>query len=226
MNSNFLNLIKNIEGVSPVIPQHILNGRFFVFDFSKENPNLKFADIYNTPDFENYIEYTLVKNGATFGIGKYNEDRTIYQGNMYSGQHSRTVHLGVDIFLPARTKISSPLNGKIHSFANNKNKGDYGPTIILEHSLQGQKFYTLYGHLSLRSLSDIYEGKIINAGDTIGEVGERFVNGGWPPHLHFQIIKDMQGKKGDFFGVASKKDTQSFLDMCPNPNLILKIKGI
>jgi hypothetical protein len=42
--------------------------------------------------------------------------------------------------------------------------------------------------------------------------------------LHFQIINDMQGKKGDYPGVSSKKELAFYKKNCPDPNLLLKIK--
>ena len=64
------------------------------------------------------------------------------------------------------------------------------------------------------------------AGDQIASVGEHHENGGWPPHLHFQIIRDMLGHVGDFPGVAAPSQRARFLELCPDPNLILGIPGL
>ena len=50
--------------------------------------------------------------------------------------------------------IHAALDGTIHSFQNNTALGDYGPTIILSHEIEGFKFHTLYGHLSEASLNE------------------------------------------------------------------------
>ena len=108
-------------------------------------------------------------------------------------------------------------------FAFNNQYGDYGPTIILKHQLEGQTFYTLYGHLSLDSLDGLYENKPVLAGEKIASIGNYPINGDWPPHLHFQIIIDMGIYKGDFPGVFSIQDQEYYLSVCPDPDLILRV---
>jgi murein DD-endopeptidase MepM/ murein hydrolase activator NlpD len=82
----------------------------------------------------------------------------------------------------------------------------------------------LYGHLSLNSIKNLYEGKNISKGEVIAEFGMRFENGNWPPHLHFQLIEDMQAWKGDYPGVCRFSERQQWLDNCPDPNLILQME--
>jgi murein DD-endopeptidase MepM/ murein hydrolase activator NlpD len=135
----------------------------------------------------------------------------------------RRLHLGIDIWGPAGTRVMSPLNGIVHSFAFNNNDSDYGTTIILSHNLEGLSFHTLYGHLSLNSIKNLSEGRNIRKGEVIGEFGMRFENGNWPSHLHFQIICDMQGWKGDYPGVCKFSERQQWLDNCPDPDLILQL---
>ena len=50
------------------------------------------------------------------------------------------------------------------------------------------------------------------------------VNGDYPPHLHFQIINDLQGNFGDYLGVCSANELDFYKENCPDPNLILKLK--
>ena len=64
---------------------------------------------------------------------------------------------------------------------------------------------------------------IVKKGDIIATLGSAEVNGDYAPHLHFQIIRDMEGKTGDYPGVASARDLKHFQDNCPDPNLLLKI---
>ena len=135
----------------------------------------------------------------------------------------RRLHLGVDIWGPAGTKVMAPLNGIVHSFAFNNNDSDYGATIILTHHLDGVGFHTLYGHLSLNSLKNLHEGQLVSKGEVIGEFGMRFENGNWPPHLHFQIIADMQGWRGDYPGVCRFSERMQWLANCPDPNIILQM---
>ena len=47
------------------------------------------------------------------------------------------------------------------------------------------------------------EGDRIKAGDIFAEFGIPAENGHWPPHLHFQLIADLQGWKGDYPGCVN-----------------------
>lgn len=167
---------------------------------------------------------------AQVGIGRYNEARQIYssdsfQSNGNEGPEWRTVHLGVDLFMPPGSPVFAPLDGTVHSFQNNAGHLDYGPTIVLQHDLEeGQlKFFTLYGHLSEESLAGLHEGKPVKKGDQIAGIGDYAVNGGWPPHLHFQLIVDLLAEKGGFPGVALPSQREVWLSLCPDPNLLLGI---
>jgi 4-aminobutyrate aminotransferase-like enzyme len=127
--------------------------------------------------------------------------------------------------MKAGSPVFAPLDGVIHSFANNAAPLDYGPAIIVEHDADEGRitFFTLYGHLSEDSLEGIHTGKLVKRGDRIASIGAPPTNGGWPPHLHFQVITDMLGKQGDFPGVAPASQREVWLSICPNPNLILGI---
>ena len=100
---------------------------------------------------------------------------------------------------------------------------NYGATIILSHHANGLHFHTLYGHLSLASIRSIKEGDIIDRGDVFAELGTPQENGNWPPHLHFQIIRDMQGKKGDYPGVCKYSEREKYMDNCPDADVILRM---
>jgi peptidoglycan LD-endopeptidase LytH len=139
------------------------------------------------------------------------------------GAEPRRLHLGIDIWGKPHTKVMAPMDGLVHSFAFNNAFGDYGATIILTHNLEGQSFFTLYGHLSLNSIKNIQEGEHIKKGDVFAEFGIPFENGQWPPHLHFQIISDMDRSKGDYPGVCKYSERESYLSNCPDPDLILQM---
>ncbi|MBK8705796.1 MAG: peptidoglycan DD-metalloendopeptidase family protein [Saprospiraceae bacterium] len=148
----------------------------------------------------------LAENGATTGIGGYGEVRPFYTTDAYvvtgnSGPEWRTVHLGLDIWDRAGTPVYAPLDGWVHSFADNAGERNYGPTIILAHQPEnGPLFYTLYGHLDSASLEGLQEGAPIARGQVIARIGDRPYNGNWPPHLHFQVMLDILGYKGDYPG--------------------------
>ncbi len=69
----------------------------------------------------------------------------------------------------------------------------------------------------------MWEGMSINKGDVFGEFGIPQENGNWPPHLHFQIIKDLQGMKGDYPGVSKYSEREANMENCPDADLILRM---
>ena len=198
--------------------------KLYQLDFTASNTELTPEILSDTDLFINWVNTKLHDNHATYGIGGYNEHRTIYARSEHfnAAEEPRRLHLGVDIWAPARTAIYNFYDAKVHSFANNNNFGDYGATIILTYEIENITFQVLYGHLSLASLTGLEEGMMIPAGSKIAELGIKEENGFWPPHLHMQVILDMQGLKGDFPGVCRFSARTSYLANCPDPNLILK----
>jgi murein DD-endopeptidase MepM/ murein hydrolase activator NlpD len=168
----------------------------------------------------------LADAGAIAGIGGYLENRSLYQHtDLFQGDSERCIHIGVDVFMPAETPLYAPLDGVVHSFANRKVSGDYGPVIILRHELEGFEFHSLYGHLSDSSLHGLSEGKLISVGERFARIGARPGNGNWPPHLHFQLIRDMQGNRGDYPGVVRPLELEFFRNNCPDPMSLLLQKA-
>jgi peptidoglycan LD-endopeptidase LytH len=210
----------------PVVPFE-KSKKLLLLDFTDMNTELTEKVLKNTHLFTQYINEKLGTSGAKYGIGGYDEHRTIYSRSSVfdakEDEEPRRLHLGIDIWGKPYTKVMAPLDGIVHSFAFNNAFGDYGATIILIHNLDGIIFHTLYGHLSLNSLKNLYEGQNIKKGDVFTEFGIPFENGQWPPHLHFQIILDMQGLKGDYPGVCKFSEREKYLTNCPDPDLILAL---
>lgn len=201
---------------------------FCILDFSATNPELASLDLTNTELFSAYVFGKLRDAGAVVGVGGYNEHRVIYHRSEHFSSHDepREIHLGIDLWIEAGTPVFAPLPGIVHSFQDNAHFGDYGPTIILEHRFHGNPLYSLYGHLNRASLNGLYEGKAFEANDQIGTIGPYPENGDWPPHLHFQLMTDMLGLRGDFPGVCSQTDRSTFLAICPDPNVLIGIPGL
>jgi murein DD-endopeptidase MepM/ murein hydrolase activator NlpD len=213
------------DTIMPVVPFDLRETVPVVFDLSERNPALEHIDLDNPEEFTEYIFGELRRRGKPVGVGLYDEDRVVYRGRaLFDGESEhRSIHLGIDIFVSPGTPVNTPLAAEVHSFANNKTHGDYGPTIILQHQIDHITFFTLYGHLSVNSLTDLRAGNKFAAGSMIGNIGESHENGGWPPHLHFQVITRMEQWKGDFPGTASPSEREKYLAICPDPNLILGI---
>jgi hypothetical protein len=211
-----------------VIPFDLRSGELTVFDFTSANRDLERVGIHDATAFTEYLFEQIVEKDLPVGVGRYNEDRVLYRHSPLfdSSAERRSVHLGIDLFVPGGTPIHAPLDAVVHSFGDNDRLGDYGPTIILSHELEGMRFHTLYGHLGRTSLEEISPFQSVSAGEPFAEVGEHQENGGWPPHLHFQIVADMMGLEGDFPGVAAPSERDRYLALCPDPNLILGIPGL
>lgn len=211
----------------PVVPFDLTKENVYHIDLTESNTDLHEIDLTNTEIFNEYVFRKIKEANAICAIGGYLENRYIYRRSEHFQQteEPRSIHLGVDIWAEAGTPVFAPMKGIVHSFANNDNFGDYGPTIVLEHILEGETFYTLYGHLNLECLEGLYEGKSIEGGEKIAEFGNFPINGNWPPHLHFQVMADMLGKKGDFPGVCEPSKQEEFAKICLDANLLLMIRG-
>lgn len=185
------------------------------------------ANFDTIQSFEQTIGHILLDKNAQIGVGGYGEIRPFYSTDAYleasnDGPRWRTVHIGLDIWMPAESLVFAPLAGKVHSIQNNSAERDYGPTVILEHAVsEDLTFYTLYGHLSRRSLIHLYPGQEIKKGDIIATIGHAKENGSWPPHLHFQIMLDMLGSRGDFPGVAFPEEKAIWFSLCPDPTTLI-----
>jgi peptidoglycan LD-endopeptidase LytH len=199
--------------------------KLYPFDFTGGNKELAFEQIADTETLSEYIQGKLKKHNCKYGIGGYRELRTLYARSTHfdTENEPRRLHLGTDIWGPAGTRVMAPLDGLVHSFAFNHQDGDYGATIILTHNLDGLSFHTLYGHLSLNSLKNLQPGIWIKKGEVFSEFGMRFENGNWPPHLHFQIIFNMDGREGDYPGVCKYSEKEKWLLNSPDPDLVLQM---
>jgi murein DD-endopeptidase MepM/ murein hydrolase activator NlpD len=103
---------------------------------------------------------------------------------------SDIVHTGIDIDAPTGTPILAAAAGKVtwtgyglYSGAGNEND-PYGLAVVIRHDFgyQGRQLYTVYAHMSEVKA---YLGQRVEAGDTIGLVGDTGFTTG--PHLHFEV---------------------------------------
>jgi murein DD-endopeptidase MepM/ murein hydrolase activator NlpD len=215
--SNPTNKIGKIVDFNPAVET------LLPLDFTANNKELTTEILADTDLFSHWVDSKLVDASAKYGIGGYNEHRTIYSRSEHFDtlEEPRRLHLGTDIWGPAETPIYNFYDAKVHSFKFNDNFGDYGATIILQYQLDDLTLYGLYGHLSLASLAGLVEGQVIPTGKQFATFGVKEENGYWPPHLHFQLMFDMQGKEGDYPGVCQFSKKEIYLENCPDPALIL-----
>jgi 4-aminobutyrate aminotransferase-like enzyme len=187
-----------------------------------------YSEYKNTTIFTNKINELQAENADKLLAGGYLEARPLYSTDAYkiesnNGFEYRTIHLGVDFWEKENTPIHALFDGEVVSCSYKDNDKDYGGLVILKHKVHKNFiFYTLYGHLSKRSIANLKVGKRIKKGKKIAELGSPSENGNWTPHLHFQIMLDLLGYENDFPGVALPSKINVWSSICPDPNLLFK----
>jgi len=162
-------------------------------------------------------------------LGHYKEPRLVYTDSAFSkgpykASNRRTVHIGVDAFGPKGLKVHAPLAGEVVLAQYRSANLDYGAMVILSHHTDaGDVFYTLYGHLDPQSTAHLKTGDRIAAGETFAALGGMDGNGGWNPHLHFQLALTIQGMGLDWPGVADPDELALFEALCPNPAPLMNL---
>ena len=154
-----------------------------------------------------------------YSVGKYDELRPgLYSTELFSGE--RFLHIGIDIGAPVGTACMAFADGEISHFGYNAADGDYGHVVITKHILDGTKIWALYGHLDSTSIEGKSVGQKINSGDVICWIGAHHENGGWEPHLHFQLSYQ-EPETHDMPGVVAPSDREEALQIYPDPRLVL-----
>lgn len=187
----------------------------------------EFARVMNYPDDPDDFYVFDLSEGYTpeamdtkeWGIGKYNEKRSnMYTTPLFGGK--RNIHMGIDIWAAAGEPVFSFYNGVVSYIQNNNKEGDYGPTIVVKYQLDRTTVFALYGHLSFESLSMVSVGEKVEKGQQVARLGGPEVNGGWEPHLHFQLSVEDPGE-ADMPGVVSEEEHGKALEKYPDPRIVL-----
>jgi peptidoglycan LD-endopeptidase LytH len=219
-------LSRYAQGFHPVVPFDPARDKVLALDFTATNTGLTREVLEDTGLFSDYIHNLLSAAGARYGLGGYLEYREVYSRSRHfdgTGE-PRRLHLGVDIWGPAGVPVFAFMGGRVHSIGYNDRYGDYGATLILQHQIDSIRFHTLYGHICLRDIEKLQPGPYVVRGQEIAHFGKPEENGHWPPHLHFQIILDMEMKEGDYPGVCALSEKEKYSLNCPDPDLILRMK--
>jgi murein DD-endopeptidase MepM/ murein hydrolase activator NlpD len=165
--------------------------------------------------------------GVPYGLGAYGEDRRVYTSAQFAdagGPERRTVHTGIDVFAAATTPVHAPMAGRVLYVTYNADPLDYGHTLILQHEADGVAFFTLYGHLAGTLPGLVQPGDQVQAGQVICHLGDWHENGGWAPHLHFQVMTDMLGRTdGNFVGAGHASLWDVWSDICIDPDLVMRL---
>ena len=182
-----------------------------------------------TENLNEAISRKMRSANAFVGIGRYNEARMLYTSPLFGASENptderRTIHLGIDMFAAPRTPVYAPFDGVVHVVAVNTAPLDYGPLVILRHTTSdGLEFFTLYGHLARDTFDTLQVGQCITRGHQFTRIGDVHENGGWAPHLHFQVIVDLLDNRSDFPGVAPASQRNVWTSLSPDPNVLLGI---
>ena len=156
---------------------------------------------------------------AEFSIGKYDEVRpNLFNTELFGGE--RNVHMGIDIGGPVGTPCMAFMDGEISHFGYNPAAGDYGNVIITKHEIGGVPIWALYGHLDASSIEGKRVGKRVEAGEVVAWFGNFEENGGWEPHLHFQLSL-VEPETHDMPGVVAPEDREHALTIYPDPRNVL-----
>ncbi len=109
-------------------------------------------------------------------------------------------HDGIDIEYCAKHNIVAAYDGKVVKYINkcqhisaycqSCDENWFGVGLILEHTINGTKYYTHYAHMQYNSIPAKYStvGATVKKGDVIGKVGSSGFSGGY--HLHFAVYKN------------------------------------
>jgi len=200
----------------------------FPLDLSVGSDLFAAQDLGAGPErFDALIRRDVGGDPDAIAVGGYGEARLLYSTPEYAtaqdpAAERRTVHLGTDLWTRAGTPLHAPRAGRVHRVEDNAAPLDYGPVVVLEHRTDdGVPYFSLYGHLSLESLTHLKPGDEVAAGEVIGWIGSPPRNGGWAPHVHCQVILDLLGLDVDFPGVALPSRASAFLGLSPDPALLL-----
>jgi len=198
-----------------------------LFNSMVTSPPHNFARVMNYPenqeklyifDFTQGYDPDFIRTKA-WGIGRYNEKRS----NMYVApqyEDVRNIHMGIDIWTSPGSPVFSFTEGEVVYLQDNDQNGDYGPTIVIRYYLSDHIYFALYGHLSRSSLQEVDVGEQIDPGQQIAKIGTEEVNGGWAPHLHFQLAKEDPGE-ADMPGVVASASRAGALQQYPDPRRVL-----
>ena len=221
---------KQSISISKLFPS-IKKNKLEKIDLSVSTKFIEPSELGDLEVFQYKIEKLQEKFPDKILAGGYLEPRAIYTTDKYgksgnSGNENRTIHIGLDFWLPSKTPVHAMFDGEVVIAINDAGEKEYGGLVVLKHKTKNFDFFTLYGHNSVKSATKHSVGDKIKKGDKISELGNYPENGNWPPHLHFQIMLSIMDYKIDFPGVMYYNQIEIWKEICPDPNLLFKSKSI
>ncbi len=188
----------------PIIEGYIRKEQYVNIDLSAETLNQYQINASNQDELKKYLLQIQKKASSSILCGGYLEKRNLYDDkSLFSEKDRRNIHLGLDFWAPAGTGIRCPKNGQVVVSHYHQEAGNYGGTIILKHATKTGYYYSLYGHLSKFSLVQNKLGEKVQEGKVFCWLGAEDENGGYEPHLHFQLMRSFDETQTDYPGVSS-----------------------
>ncbi|MBL8058266.1 MAG: phosphotransferase, partial [Anaerolineales bacterium] len=200
----------NAGQLSPLLNADLASRGVTVMDLGAGSDDLR-DGVWERPGaVRAHIARTLKERGAGLGLGRHGEARLSYT-RYDSPAEPETIHLGVEIFVPAETAVFAPLAGEVARLGWNE--------LIVRHApAPGCEFYTRYAGLAPAEVLTL--GGRVQRGEMVGRVAAADVGAPLPPHLHFQLACELPG---DLPALAAGSERAVWLSLCPDPNLILNI---
>ena len=166
-----------------------------VLDLSVESPSVDPAAAMETLG----ETVAAVTDGGWTALGRYLEPRVPETAPAdLPGSRARepaTIQLGIEVFCRAGTPVRAPLAGEVAWAEDDRRRFGDGTSVGLRHELGGEVFWTSYRHLEGECLATLRPGHPVRRGETLGSLADPSGNGGWPPHLHFQVLlADFRGR--------------------------------
>ncbi|HEV7667576.1 MAG TPA: aminotransferase class III-fold pyridoxal phosphate-dependent enzyme [Thermoanaerobaculia bacterium] len=185
-----------------------------------------------------------VGDGAEIGLGLYGEARLLGPIPPEPGTEPATIQLGAELFLPEGSEIRSPFAGTLVEVLET----DAGPRLLIEHAAltpgpspkgrgeqskngsvqfsplplgEGPGVRALWLGLDADSLPAI--GTVIACGAPIGRVAGPEGNGGWPPHIHLQLLVDDLGLGARFPTAVRPSERAVWQTLSPDPTELLGV---
>ena len=201
-------------------------------DLSTTSRFISGIEEFNDLDFfQKKLEELQKKVPNKIIAGGYLEKRALYTSDIYkreskNGCERRNVHLGLDFWLPENTPVHALLDGEVVCVTDDVYDKGYGGLLILKHKVADFHFYTLYGHNTVQSVLKHNVGDVIEKGTLVAVLANASENGAWVPHLHFEIMLSRLDYTDDFPGVAFESELAIWESICPDPNLLFKLKAL
>ena len=168
----------------------------------------------------------VLPDGFDLAVGRYGEDRGVYTADEFAGPDGerRTIHLGLDLFVPAGEPVFAPFDGEVVAVAVRPAPQDYGGTVVLRHeTADGTPFWLLLGHLAHEVTTRVSPGQRVGRGERVATVGTPDENGGWQPHPHVQLFTTLLGRSHDLPGVVRRAERDVWQSISPDPNLVCRL---